>query len=73
MKTLMTNRLSSEIGTPKVGGQYTMSRRRSFYPTSIRKSPTRYTAANQPCDGWAARRDPEANVRVFYDAGLYDQ
>jgi hypothetical protein len=22
-------------------------------------------------DGWAARRDPETNVRVFYDAGLY--
>jgi hypothetical protein len=21
-------------------------------------------------DGWAARRDPEANMRVFYDAGL---
>jgi hypothetical protein len=24
-----------------------------------------------PGDGWAARRDPEANVRVFYDVGLY--
>ena len=22
-------------------------------------------------DGWAARRDTEANIRVFYDAGLY--
>jgi len=25
-----------------------------------------------PGDGWAARRDPETNRRVFYDAGLYD-
>ena len=23
-----------------------------------------------PGDGWAARRDPEGNRRVFYDAGL---
>jgi hypothetical protein len=22
-------------------------------------------------DGWAARRDPKGNRRVFYDAGLY--
>ena len=22
-------------------------------------------------DGWAARRDPKPNIRVFYDAGLY--
>jgi hypothetical protein len=22
-------------------------------------------------EGWAARRDPETNMRVFYDAGLY--
>ena len=25
---------------------------------------------SSPGDGWAARRDPEANVRVFYGAGL---
>ncbi len=24
---------------------------------------------SSPGDGWAARRDPEANVRVFYGAG----
>ena len=23
-----------------------------------------------PGDGWAARRDPKANIRVFYGAGL---
>ncbi len=24
-----------------------------------------------PGDGWAARCDPEANIRLFYEAGLY--
>jgi hypothetical protein len=26
---------------------------------------------SSPGDGWAARRDPETNSRVFYWAGLY--
>ena len=26
---------------------------------------------SSPGDGWAARRDPPTNVRVFYEAGLY--
>ncbi len=48
MKNLTRNRTSSESGTPRRGGQYTTSRRRALYPTSTTKSPTRYTAANQP-------------------------
>ena len=47
-KTLQPNQLSSESGTPVRGIQYRTSRRRALYPTSTRKSPTRYTAANQP-------------------------
>jgi hypothetical protein len=56
VKTLTTSRISSESGTPKVGGQYRTSRRRALYPTSTRKSPTRYTAANQPCVAASSER-----------------
>jgi hypothetical protein len=48
VKTLQRSRHSSESGTPSFGGQYRKSRRRALYATSTRKSPTRYTAANQP-------------------------
>jgi hypothetical protein len=56
VKILTMNRHSSESGTPKVGTQYTTSRRRALYPTSNRKSPTRYTAANQPCVAASSER-----------------
>ena len=49
METLTPNRTSSESGTPNFGIQCRKSRRKALYPTSTRKSPTRYTAANQPC------------------------
>ena len=56
MKTLAPNRISSEIGTPRPGGQYRTSRRRALYPTITSKSPTRYTAANQPCVAASSER-----------------
>ena len=31
----------------------------------------RASPGGPPGDGWAARRDPETNMRVFYGAGLY--
>ena len=49
--------------------------RRQAHRASRRVGPTPGNAGKPgggaPGDGWAARRDPETNIRVFYDAGLY--
>jgi hypothetical protein len=56
VNTFAMNRASSEIGTPVRGGQYRTSRRTALYPTSTTRSPTRYTASNQPRVGASSER-----------------
>ena len=52
-------------GQGRVGDR---SRRRQAHRASRRVGPT---PGNAGKPGGAARRDPETNMRVFYDAGLY--
>jgi hypothetical protein len=56
-------------GQGRVGDR---SRRRQAHRASRRVDPTPGNASpgGPPGDGWAARRDPEANITVFYWAGL---
>jgi hypothetical protein len=56
VNTLTPNRNSSESATPKVGTQYRTSRRSALYPTITTRSPTRYTATNQPCVAASSER-----------------
>ena len=44
---------------------------RSRHPTAVGRGLVWRRIGSPPGDGWAARRDPKGNRRVFYDAGLY--
>ena len=47
-------------------------RRQAHRPAGSTPPPgTPASPGGPPGDGWAARRDPKGNRRVFYDAGLY--
>ena len=61
------------LGPSSQGRVGDRSRRRQAHRASRRVDPTPGNAGKPggpPGDGWAARRDPETNMRVFYGAGL---
>jgi hypothetical protein len=44
---------------------------RSRHPTAVGRGLVWRRIGSPPGDGWAARRDPEASVWVFYEEGLW--
>ena len=61
---------------PFLQGRYRVVEKKTDSGPDFRLTRSRHPSASgrrigsSPGDGWAARRDPETNMRVFYDAGL---